>query len=160
MGIAGAALATFIARVFEAMLDLGYLVIIDTKIGFRIRHMFMKTKTLISEYLRVCIPVLISDAILAFGSNAVTMVIGHLGGDFVAANSITTVTQQLSTVLIQGVCQAGAIITGQTLGKGKKEQAEVKPRIVSTSKKWNRLLDATYDEEKDSPGELDSLLDL
>ncbi len=124
MGIAGAALATFIARVFEAMLDLGYLVIIDTKIGFRIRHMFMKTKTLISEYLRVCIPVLISDAILAFGNNAVTMVIGHLGSDFVAANSITTVTQQLSTVLIQGVCQAGAIITGQTLGKGKKEQAE------------------------------------
>ncbi len=124
MGIAGAALATFIARVFEAMLDLGYLVIVDTKIGFRIRHMFMKTKTLISEYLRVCIPVLISDAILAFGSNAVTMVIGHLGSDFVAANSITTVTQQLSTVLIQGVCQAGAIITGQTLGKGKKEQAE------------------------------------
>ena len=124
MGIAGAALATFIARVFEAMLDLGYLVIIDTKIGFRIRHMFMKTKTLISEYLRVCIPVLISDAILAFGSNAVTMVIGHLGSDFVAANSITTVTQQLSTVLIQGVCQAGAIITGQTIGKGKKEQAE------------------------------------
>ena len=124
MGIAGAALATFIARVFEALLDLGYLVIIDTKIGFRIRHMFMKTRTLISEYLRVCIPVLISDAILAFGSNAVTMVIGHLGSDFVAANSITTVTQQLSTVLIQGVCQAGAIITGQTLGKGKKEQAE------------------------------------
>ena len=124
MGIAGAALATFIARVFEALLDLGYLVIIDTKIGFRIRHMFMRTRTLISEYLRVCIPVLISDAILAFGSNAVTMVIGHLGSDFVAANSITTVTQQLSTVLIQGVCQAGAIITGQTLGKGKKEQAE------------------------------------
>ena len=30
----------------------------------------------------------------------------------------------VSTVLIQGVCQAGAIITGQTLGKGRKEQAE------------------------------------
>ena len=124
MGIAGAAFATFIARVFEAMFDLGYLLIFDTKIGFRIRHFFMKTRTLIAEYLRVCIPVLISDAILAFGSNAVTMVIGHLGSDFVAANSITTVTQQLSTVLIQGVCQAGAIITGQTLGKGRKEQAE------------------------------------
>jgi putative efflux protein, MATE family len=124
MGIAGAAFATFIARVFEAMFDLGYLLIFDTKIGFRIRHFFMKTRTLLAEYLRVCIPVLISDAILAFGSNAVTMVIGHLGSDFVAANSITTVTQQLSTVLIQGVCQAGAIITGQTLGKGRKEQAE------------------------------------
>lgn len=124
MGIAGAALATFLARGFEAFADLFYLLVIDKKIGFKIHHFFMKTKTLLKEYLRVCIPVLISDAILAFGSNSVTMVIGHLGGDFVAANSITTVTQQLSTVLIQGVCQAGAIITGQSLGKGRKEQAE------------------------------------
>lgn len=124
MGIAGAALATFLARVFEAALNLIYLLIVDKKIGFRIRHIFMKTQTLLHEYFRVCIPVLVSDAILAFGSNAVTMVIGHLGGAFVAANSITTVTQQLSTVLIQGVCQAGAIITGQSLGKGRKEQAE------------------------------------
>lgn len=124
MGIAGAALATLLARVFEAGADMVYLTVFDTKIGFRLRHLFMKTKTLISEYFRVCIPVLISDAILAFGSNAVTMVIGHLGSAFVAANSITTVTQQLSTVMIQGVCQAGAIITGQSLGKGRKEQAE------------------------------------
>ena len=124
MGVAGAALATFLARVIEALIDLGYLLIFDKKIGFKLVHIFMKTKTLVAEYFRVCIPVLISDAILAFGSNAVTMVIGHLGGDFVAANSITTVTQQLSTVLIQGVCQAGAIITGQSLGKGRREQAE------------------------------------
>ena len=40
-----------------------------------------------------------------------------------AANSITNVTQQMSTVLIQGVSQAGAIVTGQTLGTGKKEDA-------------------------------------
>ena len=124
MGIAGAAIATLLARIFEAAVDLIYLVVCDRKIGFKIHHLFMKTRTLLSEYFRVCIPVLVSDAILAFGSNAVTMVIGHLGGDFVAANSITTVTQQLSTVLIQGVCQAGAIITGQSLGKGRKEQAE------------------------------------
>ena len=124
MGIAGAAIATFIARVCEAMADLLYLVIYDKRIGYRIHHFFMKTRSLLHEYVRVCIPVLVSDAILALGSNTVTMVIGHLGGDFVAANSITTVTQQLSTVIIQGVCQAGAIITGQTLGHGKRDKAE------------------------------------
>ena len=52
------------------------------------------------------------------------MVIGRLGVTFVAANAITSVTQQLSTVMIQGVCQAGAIVTGQTLGEGKQEQAQ------------------------------------
>ena len=124
LGIAGAAIATMIARIFEATAVVSYLVIVDTKIGFRLRHLFMKTRTLIREYFRVCIPVLASDAIYAIGNNSITMVIGHLGEAFVAANSITAVTQQLSTVVIQGVCQSGAIITGQTLGKGKREQAE------------------------------------
>ncbi len=124
LGIAGAAIATLVARIFEAGAVLFYLLIIDKKVGFRVRHFFMKTRTLIREYIRVCIPVLISDAIVALGSNAITMVIGHLGAAFIAANSITAVTQQLSTVVIQGVCQSGAIITGQTLGKGMKEKAE------------------------------------
>ncbi|MBO7449285.1 MAG: MATE family efflux transporter [Clostridiales bacterium] len=122
--IAGAAIATCIARVFEGSAVFIYLVFIDKKAGYRIKDFFMKTRTLLSEYLRICIPVLISDAIYAFGNNSITMVIGHLGGAFVAANSITAVTQQLSTVVIQGVCQSGAIITGQTLGNGEREKAE------------------------------------
>lgn len=124
MGIEGAALATFIARTFEGLAVFIYLVIVDKKAGYRIRHFFMKTRTLLGEYLRVCIPVLISDAIYAVGNNAITMVIGHLGSSFVAANSITAVTQQLSTVVIQGVCQSGAIITGQTLGNGQRQKAK------------------------------------
>lgn len=123
LGIAGAAIATFIARAFEGTAVFVYLVVIDKKVSYRIKHIFMKTRALIGEYLKVCIPVLLSDAIFAIGNNTITMVIGHLGGAFVAANSITAVTQQLSTVVIQGVCQAGAIITGQTLGNGKKEKA-------------------------------------
>ena len=124
MGIAGAATATLIARAFEGLSVFLYLILKDKKVGFEIKHLWMRTSTLVGEYMRVCIPVLISDAIYAVGNNCVTMVIGHLSGDFVAANSITAVTQQLSTVVIQGVCQSGAIITGQTLGNGEREKAE------------------------------------
>ena len=118
MEVAGAALGTLIARLFEAALILGYLFFKDKNIRFRIRDLFMKTGSLIGEYIRISIPVLVSDAILAIGNNSVAMVIGHLGAAFVAANAITSVTQQLSTVVIQGVSQAGAIVTGQTLGLG------------------------------------------
>lgn len=117
MEVAGAALGTLIARLFEAGMILGYLFIKDKKILFRLRDIFMKTGSLLGEYIRISIPVLISDGILAFGNNSVAMVIGHLGATFVAANAITSVTQQLSTVVIQGVSQAGAIVTGQTLGR-------------------------------------------
>ena len=123
MGVAGAALGTLFARVFEAVVICGYLLIFDKKISFRIKHFFMSTRSLISEYFRISIPVLISDGILAIGSNTVAMVIGHLGGTFTSANAITAVTQQLSSVVITGVSQAGAIVTGQTLGEGDKEKA-------------------------------------
>ena len=122
MEVAGAALGTLIARLFEAGMILGYLFLRDKKILFRIRDFFMKTGSLLGEYIRISIPVLISDGILALGNNSVAMVIGHLGATFVAANAITSVTQQLSTVVIQGVSQAGAIVTGQTLGRDGKEK--------------------------------------
>lgn len=122
MEVAGAALGTLIARIFEAGFILGYLFFKDKKIRFRLKDIFMKTGSLLSEYIRISIPVLISDGILALGNNSVAMVIGHLGAVFVAANAITSVTQQLSTVVIQGVSQAGAIVTGQTLGKEGREK--------------------------------------
>lgn len=122
MEVAGAALGTLFARVFECAMILGYLFFKDECIRFKIKDLFMKTGSLLAEYVRICIPVLISDAILAFGNNAVAMVIGRLGAAFVAANAITSVTQQLSTVVVSGVSQAGAIVTGQTLGEGSREK--------------------------------------
>ena len=122
MEVAGAAFGTLIARIFEASMIVGYLLFFDKKIGFRIRHMLMETGSIIGEYIRISIPVLISDGILAIGNNTVTMVIGNLGPVIGSANSITGPTQQLSTVVVQGVCQAGAIVTGQTLGTGQKEK--------------------------------------
>lgn len=123
LGVAGAALGTLIARIFETTIILGFLFLKDRAIGFRFKHIFIKTGSLLREYIRISIPVLISDGILAIGNNSVAMVIGRLGAEFVAANAITSVTQQLSTVMISGVSQAGAIVTGHTLGQNQKEAA-------------------------------------
>ena len=102
----------------------GYFFFVDKKMGYRIKHFFMKCGDLVGEYLRVSIPVLISDGLLALGNNAVAMVMGRIGESFVSANAITTVTQQLSTVFISGVSNASAIITGHTLGEGDRERAQ------------------------------------
>lgn len=123
MGVAGAALGTLIARIFEFAIICGYLFFKDKEIGFRIKHLFEPVGNLWKEYIRMSIPVLVSDGILALGNNSVAMVIGRLGESFVAANAITAVTQQLSSVMIQGFSQAGAIVTGRTLGEGEREKA-------------------------------------
>ncbi len=124
MGVAGAAVGTLIARVFEFGMICGYLFLRDQEIGVRISDVFQKVGNLWREYIRISIPVLLSDGILAIGNNSVAMVIGRLGESFVAANAVTAMTQQLSTTVIQGFSQAGAIVTGYTLGEGDKDKAQ------------------------------------
>ena len=122
MEVAGAALGTVIARVFEFAFICGDFLFVDKKIAYRLKHLAMKCGDLVGDYLRISIPVLVSDTLLGLGNSAVAMVMGRVGATFVAANSITTVTQQLSTVFIQGISNASSIITGHTLGQGDKGQ--------------------------------------
>jgi putative MATE family efflux protein len=123
MGVEGAALGTLIARVFEFLVICGYLFFRDKEIGFRLSDIFKPVGNLWKEYIRISIPVLVSDGILALGNNSVAMVVGRLGESFVAANAVTTVAQQLSSVMISGFSQAGAIVTGYTLGEGERDKA-------------------------------------
>lgn len=124
MGIAGASLATLLVRIFECALNCGYLLFWDKDIGFRPWHFFMKTRDLLPEYIRISIPVLISDGFLAVGSNAVMMIVGRMGESFVAANAVVSVTERLCITGIMGVSQASAMITGKTLGEGKEEEVQ------------------------------------
>lgn len=124
MEIQGAAIGTLIARVFEFAIICGYFFFVDKRICYRIKDLFMECKSMLKDYITISIPVLVSDSLLAFGNTAVAMVMGRIGSGFVSANSITVVTQQLSTVLIQGISHAGCIITGHTLGEGYRDKAQ------------------------------------
>lgn len=124
MGTEGAALGTLIGRIFEFLFICIYFFFFDKKIRYRIKDLFISCKSIVRDYVSVSIPVFISDMLLALGNSAVAMVMGRIGKDFVSANSITVVTQQLTTVFIQGICHSGSIITGHTLGEGKKKEAQ------------------------------------
>ena len=124
MEIAGAALGTLISRVFELLFICGFFFLKDKRIAYRFRHLLLPCKDLEPEYLRISIPVLISDGLLAFGNNSVAMIMGRIGDTFVAANSVTMVVQQLSSVLTQGISNASGIITGHTMGRGEYDKAQ------------------------------------
>jgi len=124
MEIEGAALGTLISRVFEFSFNCGYFILIDKRVKYRVKDLRMKCGDMLKDYLTISIPVLVSDVLLGLGTNVVAMVMGRIGHVFVAANSITTVTQQLSTALIQGLAQAGCIVTGHSLGAGDYEKAK------------------------------------
>ncbi len=123
MQIEGAALGTLIARAVEAIMISVYVLAAEKRIGFRVRDLFRSCRDLLRSYMRYSIPVLLSDAMLAFGNTAVSMVIGHVGTGFVAANAIIAPIVRLSTVFTQGLGQASSIMTGNALGAGKRDTA-------------------------------------
>lgn len=122
--VRGAALGTLIARAFEFCFIMGYFFFVEKQIDIKIRDLFRPCSDLLGEYIRISLPVLVSDTLLGLGNSAVAVVMGHIGASFVAANSITMATQQLSTVVIQGISQASCMITGNTLGEGKPQKAQ------------------------------------
>ena len=124
MEVAGAAVGTLISRTFEFLFICGYFLFFDKKVSYRVKMILMKCGDLLKDYRRISIPVLVSDGLLAFGNSAVAMVMGRIGKEFVSANAITMVVQQLSTVFIQGISNASSIITGHTLGAGDTERAQ------------------------------------
>lgn len=124
MQIGGAALATLIARIAECAIIMCYFLCRDRKVQYKMREIFRPVGGIYREYLRLSVPALISDLLLAFGNNAVSVVMGQIGTAFVAANAITTMTMQLTTVFAQGVANASSMITGNTLGEGKYDDAQ------------------------------------
>ena len=53
-----------------------------------------------------CIPVLISDSLLGVGNTMVSIIMGHIGASFVAANAIVAQVVRMSTVFTQGISNA------------------------------------------------------
>lgn len=124
MEIAGAALGTLFARLAEFVSTFVYILVIDKKLGLRLRHLIKSPSAVFyKSYFRLGAPVLVSDALLGLGGNIVSIVLGHMGAAVVAANAICQVVDRLCTVVIQGVSNASSIITGNAVGAGDRERA-------------------------------------
>ena len=123
MQIAGAALGTLISRIVETSIIAVYVFKVDKSIGLRIRDLFGSCGGLLRTYLKYSIPVLISDGMLALGNTMVSIIIGHISTEYVAANAIIATIVRLSTVFTQGLGQASSVMTGNALGQGDTDRA-------------------------------------
>ncbi len=126
MEIAGAALGTLIARLAEFVTTFVYILVIDKRLGLRVRDLMRSaSRTLQKSYLRLGSPVLVSDALLGLGMNMIPMVLGRMGAAVVAANAVCQVIDRLCTVVIAGVSNASGVLTNNTVGAGEREKAQI-----------------------------------
>jgi len=122
MQIAGAALGTVCARIVEAGIIGGYFLFVEKDIRWKISDLFRPCGDIVGRYFKYSLPVILSDGMLALGNSMVSIIIGHISTEFVAANAIIATIVRLSTVFTQGLGQASSTITGNTLGRGEVEK--------------------------------------
>lgn len=122
LGVRGAALGTVIARAYECTFVLVYMCLREKSVGFRPRHLFMRCR-LAGDFVHSALPVTGNELLWGVGFSVSTAIIGRLGSQFTAANSIATVVMNILTVFVFGASAATAVTIGRTIGAGRAEDA-------------------------------------
>lgn len=123
LGIAGVALGTTISRIVQFVICL----IIsagskDVKLDFF--KIFESSKILWKDFMKMAVPAVLNDVSWGLAYSTYSIIMGHLGSDVVAANSVVTVARNFGTVVGFALASATGIILGQMLGRNEFEKAK------------------------------------
>ena len=124
LGVQGAAIATVIARVVEFIIVLIFMLFFEKKIHLKISHILHIDKIMFKDFVKNCTPVLFNELFWSLGSSMISVVVGRMGTDVVAANSINSVANQFVTIFIFGIGSASSVIIGNTIGEGDYEKTK------------------------------------
>ena len=122
MGANGAALATVIARIIELVLSITIVLIFKIKINYK--GVFVFDSFMEKKFWVIATPILLNESLWGFGVTMYSVVIGHLGSDATAANSIASVVKDLVTSLCRGLGLGGGILLGYKLGANRLDEAK------------------------------------
>ncbi len=122
--IAGAAVSTTIARAIEVL----WCVIETSKkdsVKLRLTNILHTDKILSKDFWKYTTPVLGNEIVWGVGFTMYSVIMGHLGSDAVAANSIANIVKNLVACFCLGLGSGGGILVGNELGAGKLQSAKV-----------------------------------
>ena len=117
MGIVGAALATTISRAVEFILVLIENLHPDV-VRIRFHLLIAKTDSLKRDFYQYTLPVLANELVWGCGFTMFSVIMGHLGSDAVAANSIANIIKNIIASVCLGIGTGSGILVGNELGRG------------------------------------------
>ncbi len=129
MGVRGAAIATLISRIIEFIIVFWFIFKKEDKLKLTLGGIIHAQSGIMGDFLRNAVPVIFNELLWSSGSAMLSVVIGRIGTEFVAANSVCSVVVQLMLVMTTGVSSACAVIIGNTIGQG--DRHKVMERAVT-----------------------------
>lgn len=131
LGVSGAAIATVIARIIEAVVVVAY--------SFK-KIPYLRTepseytdgaKRMIPCFLKTVAPVTLNETLWAVGSAMLSVVYARISTEAIAAVNISTNIYNLFFVLHMGMASAAGVIVGKETGAGKFDDAYEKSKKMS-----------------------------
>lgn len=122
MGIAGAALATTVSRALELLLTI-YENMHRSLVCVRLKYIRNSSKKLKKDFWHYTTPVLGNELVWGCGFTMFSVIMGHLGSNAVAANSVANILKNIIACVCNGIGSGAGIIVGNELGKGEMERA-------------------------------------
>ena len=114
LGIKGAAIATLIARVVEMLVC-----VVDShrqkEIALTFTAITNWNRQLFADFRKYSLPALGNEFLWGAGFSCYTVVLGHMGSDIVAANSVVSAARNLTSVFVFGAAYGTAIIIGNEI---------------------------------------------
>ena len=124
MGVAGAALATVIARAMETTVLVLYVYIGQGVLAASLRELTDVTWLFVKKSYQTIFPVILNDICWGLASLVYVAVYGRMGTQAVAAIQICNTVNNLFLVAIIGLSGAAAVMVGNSIGAGNEEQAK------------------------------------
>lgn len=122
MEIAGAALATTVSRAVE----LGLVLLENRKkdqVRIRMKYLREGSPVLRKDFVRYTSPVMANELVWGCGFTMFSVIMGHLGSDAVAANSIANIVKNIIACMCLGIGTGSGILVGNELGRGALDRA-------------------------------------
>ena len=119
----GAALATTLSRIIELVLCIA----VSSKASY-IRPAFDRflklPGQLKADFIKQCLPLMGGSLCWGIGFTSYTAIMGHMGTDAAAANSVAAVVRDLICCMCNGIGSAAGIMVGNELGAGRLDRGK------------------------------------
>lgn len=123
LGVRGAAIATLIASIVQAIIVLLFMIFGKNVIKANVINALKLDKAFLSCYFKTVAPVLLNETMWAVGTNVYVMVLSRQGTEEYSAYTIFETIQQLFFVFFKGISHASAILVGKAVGRGDHDEA-------------------------------------
>ncbi|HHX74095.1 MAG TPA: MATE family efflux transporter [Firmicutes bacterium] len=125
LGVAGAAMATVIARVLETVILVASVYLSNGVLAAKFKELTSFTLQYAKDTYRIVLPTLFNDINFGLANLIYQAVYGWMGSQAVAAVQICNTINNMFMIVVFGLGNAATVMIGNSIGAGREEEAKI-----------------------------------